>query len=108
MAYQLLGDEKVQAAIAEVSQQRLTVLGPLAVHALEKLLGNPAHRDHGRALGIVFDRVAPALSQSVVKVEGEVKVQHDSSFVMARIEGLCAKFAIPLPPPKTIEHEEAA
>lgn len=84
------------------------MLGPLAVHAPEKLLGNPAHRDHGRALGIVFDRVAPSLSQSIVKVEGEVKLHHDSATVLARIEELCAKFAIPLPAPKIIDHGAAA
>jgi len=107
MAHQLNGDPKIQAAISEVSQQYITVLGPHAVRALKRLLDKPDHRDHGRALGIVMDRVAPAASTLTVKHEGEVKFSQDASVVLARIEKLCAKFAIPLPAPKIIDHEAA-
>lgn len=108
IASQLSADPRVQAAIAEVSQQRLTILGPLAVHALEKLLENPKHRDHGRALGMVMDRVAPALQTSVVKVEGEVKLNAgDVAHVMERIEELSRKFMVSLPSPKVLDHEAA-
>ena len=34
-------DEKVKRAIVKVSQQRLVVLGPSAVYALEKLIEKP-------------------------------------------------------------------
>jgi phage terminase small subunit len=109
IASQLSADPKVQAAITEVSQARLTILGPTAVDALEKLLENPKHRDHGRALGMVMDRVAPALTTSVVKVEGEVKVSAgDAAVVLARIEELSRRFMVSLPAPKVIEHDEAA
>jgi phage terminase small subunit len=109
IASQLNADPKVQAAIAEVSQARLTILGPTAVYALEKLLENPKHRDHGRALGMVMDRVAPTLSTSVVKVEGEVRVNAgDAAVVLARIEELSRKFMVSLPAPKIIDHEAAA
>jgi phage terminase small subunit len=109
IASQLNSDPKVQAAIAEVSQQRLTVLGPLAVYAIEKLLENPKHRDHGRALGMVMDRVAPALTTSVVKVEGRVELSAgEAAHVLERIEELARKFAVQLPAPKIIDHEAAA
>jgi phage terminase small subunit len=108
MAHELNGDTKIQAAIAEVSRQFLTALGPHAVRALKKILDNPAHRDHGRALGIVMDRVSPVQSTAVVKVEGEVKLSaKETEHVLERIEELAAKFMVALPAPKIINHEAA-
>jgi phage terminase small subunit len=107
MAYQLLGDEKVLDAIQEESRKFITALGPPAVRALGKLIADPKSRDHGRALGLVLERVSPADSTLTVKHEGEVKFSQDASVVLARIEKLCAKFAIPLPAPKIIDHEAA-
>jgi phage terminase small subunit len=109
IASQLNANPDVQAAIAEVSQQRLIVLGPLAVFALEKLLENPKHRDHGRALGMVMERVSPVHTTAVVEVKGEVKLSAgDVGRVLERIEELAAKFAVRLPAPKVIDHEAAA
>jgi hypothetical protein len=95
LAYQLNSDPKIQAGVAEVSQQHLTVLGPVAVRALKRVLDNPGHRDHGRALGIVMDRVAPQNSTHTVKVE------HDASpaliataAVLARINELARRAGI--------------
>jgi phage terminase small subunit len=103
IASQLNADPRVQAAIAEVSQARFTILGPTAVYAIEKLLENPRHRDHGRALAMVMDRVAPALSTAVVKIEGEVKLNAgDAALVLERIEELSRKFMVALPAPKVI------
>jgi phage terminase small subunit len=109
LAYQLNTDPKVQAAIAEVSKQYLTVLGPHAVRGLKKVLDNPAHRDFGRALGIVMDRVSPVQSTAVVKVEGEIKLSAgETAQVLERIEELARKFSVALPAPKVIDHEAAA
>lgn len=106
IAYQMQNDPRVQAAISEASQMYLTTLGPPAVRALKKLLANPKHRDHGRALAIVMDRVTPVQSTAVLKVEGEVKVSAaDAARVMERIEELTAKFMPSLSAPKTIDHE---
>jgi phage terminase small subunit len=108
IASQLNAEPKIQAAIAEVSQARLVVLGPSAVYALEKLLENPKHRDHGRALGMVMDRVSPLQTTAVVKVEGEVRLSaDDTKRVLERIEELSAKFLAALPAPKVIDHEAA-
>lgn len=109
MAHQLSSDPKVMAAISEVSASYLTTLGPAAVRALRKLLDDPRHRDHGRALGIVMDRVSPVQSTLAVKVEGEVKLSAgDTARVLDRIEELSRKFMISLPAPKVIDHEAAA
>jgi phage terminase small subunit len=106
IAYQLNGDPKVQAAIAEVSQQYLTTLGPIAVRALKKVLDQPSHRDFGRAIGIVMDRVVPQNSMHVVKIEAEIKLSsHETARVLERIDELAAKFAVQLPAPKIIEGE---
>jgi phage terminase small subunit len=108
-AHQLNADPKVQAAIAEVSQYHLTTLGPPAVRAMKRVLNTPNHRDFGRVIGIVMDRVAPAQSTHTVKVEGEVKLSAgEAARVMDRIEQLCSKFAVTLPQPKIIDHDEAA
>lgn len=107
IAYQMQNDPRVQAAISEASQMYLTTLGPPAVRALKKLLANPKHRDHGRALAIVMDRVTPVQSTAVLKVEGEVTLNaSEARHVMDRIEALANKFMVPLPAPKIIEHEE--
>jgi phage terminase small subunit len=109
MAHALNADPKIQAAIAEVSQQYTTVLGPHAVRALKKLLDDPKARDHGRALGIVMDRVSPVQSTAIVKVEGKIELSAgEAAHVLERIEELAAKFAVALPAPKIIEHDEAA
>jgi phage terminase small subunit len=102
MAHALNGDPKIQAAIAEVSQQYITVLGPHAVRALKKVLDNPAHRDFGRALGIVMDRVAPAESTLNVKHDATPAFQNTAE-VMKRIAELAAKFNIALPAPKVVD-----
>lgn len=109
MAHALNADPKVQAAIAEASQAYITVLGPHAVRALKKVLDNPGHRDFGRALGLVVDRVSPVQSTAVVKVEGEVRLSSgDAAHILERIEQLAAKFMVALPAPNIIEHDEAA
>lgn len=106
IGHQLSTDPKVQAAISEVSASYLTTLGPPAVRALRRLLDDPKHKDHGRALGIIMDRVTPVQSTAVLKVEGEVKVSAaEAARVMDRIEELTARFMPSLPAPKIIEHE---
>lgn len=109
MAYSLMHDPKVEAAVAEVSKQHLTVLGPHAVRALRRVLDNPGHRDHGRALGIIFDRVAPQQSTHTMNVN--VNATPSAEKVAASIERiaeLAAKFGVALPAPKVIEGRAAA
>lgn len=57
--------------------------------ALKKVLDNPGHRDLGRALGIVSNRMAPVRSTAAGKVEGEVMLgAGDTAVVLDRIEEL--------------------
>ncbi|MBR0936687.1 hypothetical protein JQ586_25350 [Bradyrhizobium jicamae] len=108
LAYQLNNDPKIQLAITEVSQNYLCALGPYAVRAVKRILDDPKHREHGRIIGIVMDRVSPVQSTAVVKVQGEVKISAaDAAYTMQRIEELCSKFAVALPRPKIIDHEAA-
>ena len=108
IAHQLGSDPRVEAAIAEMSRQYLVSLGPHAVRAMRKVLDDNKHKDFGRVLGIVMDRVSPITSTAVVKVEGEVKLSTgDAARVLDRIDELCNKFAVGLPAPKIIEGELA-
>ena len=109
MAYQLKCDPKIQAAIVEVAAQFFNTLGPLAVSGALKVLSDTKHREYGRVLGLVMDRVAPVTATSVVKVEGEVKLTAaETANVLDRIEELAARFAVKLPAPKVIDHEAVA
>ena len=73
IASRLCSDPKIQEAIQQESRKYITTLGPMAVRALKNLLGTPAHKDHGRAVGILMERIAPTESTHLVKVE------HDAS-----------------------------
>nr|WP_249817286.1 hypothetical protein [Bradyrhizobium sp. 179] len=108
IAHQLGSDPKVEAAVAEISRQYLVTLGPRAVRAMRKVLDNDKHKDFGRVLGLIMDRVSPVQSTALVKVEGEVTVSSaDTARVMERIEELSTRFMVALPSPKVIEHEAA-
>ena len=95
IASRLCSDPKVQDAIQEESRKYVTVMGPLAVRALKNLLGTAGHKDHGRAVGILMDRIAP------IELTHTVKVQHDATpalvataAVMARINELALRAGI--------------
>jgi phage terminase small subunit len=97
IASRLCADPKIQEAIQEVSRQYVTTMGPLAVRALKNLLGDKAHRDHGRSLGLVMDRIAP------LETTHHVKVNHDATpalrataEVLARIADLAARAGVDL------------
>jgi phage terminase small subunit len=96
MAHALMCDPKIQAAIAEVTTSYLTTLGPAAVRALRKVLSNDKHKDHGRAIGIVMDRVTPVQSTAVLKVEHEVGPSLRAvANVTARILELAERAGVP-------------
>jgi hypothetical protein len=96
IASQLKADPKIQAAIAETSRLYLTALGPAAVRSARRVLNNPKHRDHGRVLGIVFDRVSPVQSTALVKVEHEAAPSmRATAEVLERIMQLAARAKVP-------------
>jgi hypothetical protein len=97
---------KIQAAEQEVKLQYVYTLGPAALRALRRGVDNPDSRDHARFVSMALERVVPATSTSVLKIEQEVKLSPEQAAeVHKRIEQLAARFAVPLPAPKPIEVE---
>jgi hypothetical protein len=91
IAARLAHDDKILAAIHEEDQRRIRASAPRAIRALENLLENPGHRDHGRAIGIVMDRVHPAETTHTVKVEHQGHVVVATAEVMERIAKLATR-----------------
>src|SRR6516162_43956 len=58
-AWLMSRDERTIAAIAEESKKILRVAYPEGANALLNLIRDPTHKDHGRALGMLMDRVFP-------------------------------------------------
>ena len=59
IAGRLIHDEKVRAAIEEYGRGRLPALYPVALAALEKLLRDPKHRGHEKAVMGVIEKMSP-------------------------------------------------
>lgn len=96
IAHQLGSDPKIEAAISELSRQYLVTLGPRAVRAMRKVLDDDQHKDFGRVLGIVMDRVTPTQSTALVKVEHEVGPSMRAVVnVTARILELAERAGVP-------------
>jgi hypothetical protein len=107
IASRLAHDEKILEAVHEEDQRRIRASAPRAIRALEHLLETPDHRDHGRAIGIVMDRVHPAETTYTVKVEHQVPIVVATAEVLERIRQLATKAGLDpmrLAPP-TIEGE---
>jgi hypothetical protein len=68
MAWKLAHDSRMHAAIAEESQKYLRGSHPEAVSALLSMIRDSKHRDHGRAVLSVLDRVDPVVSKQNIEV----------------------------------------
>lgn len=105
IAARLRSDEKIQAALAEEDQKRIRAAAPRAIRALEHLIETPSHRDHGRALGMVLDRVHPVETTHRVEVEHRHAVAAPED-VIARIREIAARVGVVpfgLPAPRVID-----
>jgi hypothetical protein len=71
-AWQLAHDDRMIAAIAEMSRKYLRGAHPEAVTALHNMVRDPSHRDHGRAVLAVLDRVDPIVSKQSIDVTHRV------------------------------------
>jgi hypothetical protein len=69
IACRIAHDERVLAAIHEEDGKRIRASAPRAIHALNRLIEDPSHKDHARAIATVLDRVHPVETSHVVKVE---------------------------------------
>jgi phage terminase small subunit len=67
-AWKLSRDPRVLAAITEESRKVLFCAFPEGANALLNLVRDPSHKEHGRALGMLLERVFPAESRHTVEV----------------------------------------
>jgi len=67
-AYDLTHDQRVIEAVAEESRKYVRVGAPSAVTALLNLVRDPSHRDHGRAIALIMDRVDPIETKHLIDV----------------------------------------
>ena len=67
-AWLMSRDERTIAAIAEESKKILRVAYPEGANALLNLIRDPTHKDHGRALGMLMDRVYPIETRHTMEV----------------------------------------
>jgi hypothetical protein len=68
LAYRLLREPTIVAAIAAESKKLLRSGAPEAVRALMAMVRDPSHKDHGRAVGLILARVDPEVSRHDVNV----------------------------------------
>jgi len=91
IASRLAHDEKILEAMREEDERRIRASAPRAIRALQHLVEDPDHRDHGRAIGMVLDRVHPIETTHTVKVEHRVPVVVATAEVMERIARLAKR-----------------
>ena len=68
IAWRMLRDERIVAAIAEELRKMLRAGAPEAVKALQNIIRDPSHKDHGRAIGIVLSRTDPETTHQHIDI----------------------------------------
>jgi hypothetical protein len=79
IGWRLAHDEKVLAAIAEQDKLRIRASAPRAISALQRVVEDPDHKDHIRAVGMVLDRTHAVTTHHTVDVHHHV--DHDAEAV---------------------------
>ncbi|MCA1514550.1 hypothetical protein [Bradyrhizobium sp. NBAIM01] len=72
IAWKIAHDDRMIAAIAEESRKYLRGSHPEAVAALLAMIRDSKHRDHGRAVLSLLDRVDPVVSKQTVDITHRV------------------------------------
>ena len=72
IAWKLSHDERMIAAIAEVSRAIVRRAAPEATNALLELVRNPEHRDHARGISMVLARTDPEIARTDISVTHKV------------------------------------
>jgi hypothetical protein len=67
-AHNLSRDDRMIAAIAEESKKILRIGHPEAVNAALAVIRDPSHKDHGRMVTALLDRVDPIVSRHDIEV----------------------------------------
>jgi hypothetical protein len=68
MAWRLMRDDRIIAAVAEESRKLLRAGAPEAVKAVHAGIRNPDHKDHARFVAMVLDRADPVESKQLIEV----------------------------------------
>jgi len=97
----LMNDERVLEGMREYGERFIRSTAPAAIRAMHKLILTPSHKDHGRAVGMLLDRVHPAEMVHKVKHEHDVTPNAmETAHILKRIAELCSKFNVAAPPAK--------
>lgn len=96
IASRLMHDERVLEAIREFGERFIRGASPIALKAAQRLILDPKHKDHARAIGMVLDREFPLQTVHNVKVEHEVSASMQATAeVYAKIMELAARARVP-------------
>jgi hypothetical protein len=68
IAWRIMRDERMIAAVREESQKYLRSIAPDAVKAVQNGIRNPEHKDHARFVAMVLDRSDPTETRHNVEV----------------------------------------
>jgi hypothetical protein len=69
MAWRIMRDDRMIAAIAEESRKFLrSSIAPEAIAALQNGVRNPDHKDHGRFVAMALDRLDPIVTRQEIAV----------------------------------------
>jgi hypothetical protein len=71
-AWQLMRDERMQAAIAEEAHKLLRSCAPEAAKALIELVRNPEHKDHAKGIGMMLARTDPEITRHDMNITHRV------------------------------------
>jgi hypothetical protein len=95
-------DHRIRDAIEEETRRQNRSIGPAAVTALRKILADPKHRDHGRMIAMVLDRIDPPQTGLNVKIDHQVRhvpIERTEA-VLRRMEELASRAGVTLRPPE--------
>jgi hypothetical protein len=72
IAWRLMRDDRMIAAIGEESRKYLRSIAPEAVKAVQTGIRNPEHKDHARFVAMALDRADPQVQQHDLQVTHRV------------------------------------
>jgi hypothetical protein len=97
-------DPRILDAMHETGLKIIRNSAPGAIRALNKMIANPRHKDHARAVAAVLDRHYPIESVHRVEVDHRYNVEVPTAEVLARIAELARAAGLdPTALPPTID-----
>ncbi len=76
-AFKLLCDERIMAAVAELSKKHYRGAIPEAVQAVREIINDPNHRDRARVSMALIDRADPIVGKHQLEITGRVTLGAD-------------------------------